>query len=1075
MNVDVLRRYRFPVFLILLLGFVLGSVLVSRASEVYRPTDSVRFFETDTHPVLANPGFVRVGPEGTLVVWDRTFQQFFYGNASDSAGTDTGSFRPDSVEFEELLNGLHRGRLLSDWQLTNEPEGFFDGEGTFWFYDPRLADVSDTFSVYSRHPTNRTSRVSGPVRSMVPAGDQVIVQSAADTSFVRRDPYSEDEVVDTASYSIEGRLVGFTPDGRYLTQSGGTLRSFEGGEQLDSRTFSSIRDVGVHRNGLYVLSGDGELVRLDRQLTAQYTFFLPVEHSYRSLAVRGDTLYVTARSGLYRAHLDESERSFFSQSSELDLERLARSLPSFERPEEVTPKLWTEAGGATTSMKVQFQGRTIRELRHDTSGFTSSRERPTDDLSTNPFQYFRVDSTYSDGEGTLYYYFPEERAVEQYDTSGRLVRRKKFRFKSVDNLRNVEFVGADDSKVLFAGDVMDRHRGFSRSLVVFDWEGDLRRVVQPAHPFRGRDYSTTGEVEWDYAGGRNLYEFHDGYVQVYDLKGYPRRTINDVYEPVDVARVGDDLFVLDLNGSRLRSFRVPPRSATRFGMPLDERTVHGAAARGNKTILSARSPGEKKLSLHEYNAESLEHEEVLRHPNQSLKHPFFGEGKGTVFFTGHRDGTNRITLYQSDTVKYSARPLAEVRNLRGPGFYESSRDLVFLPVEPRGDTGPAYRYLAPEGDTNAYLEDSRNLEELVPGGFAGFYGIENRGGTHAVVSGYLSRRTDTSPLRWTVADTLHRVREPIRNLTVDDDELFFVRSLREGYSELETIPSSRTSYRSGDSGAEEVEAYATFRGEVDLLNRRDGEFRLVLRTRPDGGQLLKWYRGGPPESGGIQGQVTVPNPADLEGIELRLSPSGQTVETGKTGRFSMSGVPAGYVQLTVPSYRRHFQYPVNLPVRPEEYTVRSSLPLVEQEELLLLESALKYFRRGRMERAGISLNAFRGLVSEGPYHEWTDGLAEEIYRSSGDTGAQFDLFEQRSRLYDPRERIELLRQLERPPHRRVLYGASRGLLETPLREFFRYRYRFLEKRTGDDSLDASSLLLPRIGEASGLPVLESNR
>lgn len=1041
----------------------LGGLWPSTVGATENPVHSVNFFSEDTGPLLVEPGRVEVGPEGTLAVWDRTLQRFFYETPPDTSPGDTVSTQPKSYGRNSVPDDLHTGMILKKWGLDNRPSGFFDSEGTFWFYDRSLSDSTDTFSLQSNVPTRRRRSLPGPVRSLVPVGDQLIAQSANDTKLQRHDPYSGNTLVDTATHELKGNLVGFTRRGQYLTQHGNTLRSYEGGEQRNSRSFSSVQDVELLEDDIFILSGNGELVRLDLGLTAQFTFFLPPDRNYRSMAIREDTLYVTSDRGLHYGQLDESQRSFFSQSARVELRRIAGTLPEFKSDQDVTPRLWVRGATDSVQLKVHREEQSVRELSYDTGGFRSRGTRSMDGLSTNPFQFFQVDSTYWNGMDSLYYYFPDERAVEQYDTSGRLVRRRDFSFEQEAIPRDVRFVGANDTRVFFRAEYNDRDRGYTSKLLLYDWDGNRRRVVDPSHPFVDGDYGTTRETRWRYAGGSVLYELHSNYIQLYDMEGYPARTINNVYEPVDVVRSGDRLFVLDLNGARLRSFEAKSFPRSRFGLPYEALTVSGAASSGNQTIFTGRSPDDEKLSLYSYDNESLEYEEVLRHPRQSLRYPFYAQNGDTVYFTGRRTDDSRWTLYRSDTLRYSARPLAQLKSVRGMGFHDSERNLLFVPVDSDADTAPRYRYVSPSSDTVASLDNSHRLEDLVPGGFAGMYALRRNGDTYSVVSGYLNRPRDTRSLRWNRVETLYQSDRPLRGLTLHDEQVFFVEASGQGSSRLARL---RPEFAfDGDTTTDErvVRDLGEFRGEVRFVHRRSDHLQLLLRTGSQSGQFLRWYPKGSLGTGGIQGQVTVPDPADLSGIELRVSPSGRTVSTRETGRFSLSDVPTGYVGLKIPSYRYHFQYPVNLPVRSGEYTVESSLPMVQQEELLLLESGLDYLRQDRPGRSRIPFNAFRELVNEGPFHRWTDGILEVLNRDQGDTSSQFDLFAKRPELFDPRETMQLLRSAKNIEQKQHIYRRLDGLLESNLRTFLRYRREVLRQKSDTTSRDAGSLTMPLTG------------
>jgi hypothetical protein len=312
---------------------------------------------------------------------------------------------------------------------------------------------------------------------------------------------------------------------------------------------------------------------------------------------------------------------------------------------------------------------------------------------------------------------------------------------------------------------------------------------------------------------------------------------------------------------------------------------------------------------------------------------------------------------------------------------------------------------------------------------------------------------------------------------VENDSIFLVQKMGDGQTRLGRLRTGYSAdYVRGDTNP--VNWVGEFRGIVNAVSRNGDHFDIVLRTKPSDGRLYKFYPDQRPASGGIQGQLTISSPLSLEDIPLRIGPSGIRTKTQKTGRFSISGVPSGYVEITVPSYEYHLAYPANIPVKPEEYSVRSSLPLAQQEELLLLEGGLNYLKGGRTTRSKISLNAFRELVQGGPYYDWTDGLMETIHRDQGDTTGLFELFKSRPVLFDARERLSFLHSTQDPSRKLDVYRSYSGFLENRLDKFLDYRKAILRKQEAGDPMNLSRLRFPLLtgtGTSSSLmPLLRSD-
>lgn len=1051
-------RFRTALLACAVLCLLLASPLY--ASAPYTQRDTSYFFRFDTGPFLVEPGSVVTGPDGTVAVWDEGLQQYFFLPSSDTAliaadslsdtgRFDTGTTDRDDYRLSQLFNEYHQSKVVRRWGLSEVPTSFFGADGRLWSYSARRSTRSGTVVLQSTYPNRRVVKLPGPIRSIVPSRDQWLIQlGREDTPLVRWDPYSDQGLVDTAPYRLKGTLIGVTRDGRYLTRHNNEIRTYREGKRVESRTFSTIKDLAVKSNNVYVLTGNREITRLDSRLTAQYTFFLPRRRSYHSLAVTGDTVYLTSPEGLFSGVMDETGRSFFSQSSRLPLTKEAGRFPIEESS---TPghRLWVDKSGTAARLLVKSDTSLIRSFQYQSGQLRRRPNRSVSDLSRTAFQYFQVDATYWRGEGNLYYFFENDNAVEQYDTEGRLIKRRSFVFDEFKVMRNVSFLGADTDNVYFSAELIDSRRGFQQFVLHYDWQGNLIRSFRLQHPFSGKEYMAPTEGgSWRYLGGENFYQLHSNSVMVFDRYGYPRQTISDVSNPVDLARSNGTLFVLDLGGKRLRAFEVPDHPTLRLGLPSDIRIGDLAAGQTGEAILSGLSVGEDRLGLYEYDLESYDFQQVLSHPKQSLRYPLLADDGDSLFFWGRDPSTKRWTLYNSDTVKYSARPLKQTPPIRGTGFFSRERGLLFYPIESTGETAPRYHYTAPFGDTAAHLGFSDDLIRFRPGGFTGYYGVKKTGDTYTIVSGYLDRKPETGPLHFMVADTLYQSSNPIVRIIPGSENLYFASRPLEGFSRLGRL-STPSSYSNDYSARRTViEWLGEFRGYVSDLIRADGRYYMNLQTRNRIGRLYHFYPGAPPGTGGLQGRLTSSDPRELSDITLRIDPGGQLTKTEQAGRFSFSAVPSGYVEIDPPSYRNHFAYPIDLPIHANEYTVKQSIPMAQQQELLLLDRGIKYFDRGSWNNARIPIEAFRELVQDGPYYRWTDAYMEVIYRQTGDTRAQFELFKRRPELFSAPELLDLYRKTSTPARRRVILETFRSVLDPYFRTMVRNEVKMLAPGSG---------------------------
>ncbi|MFB6346524.1 MAG: hypothetical protein ABEK50_12260 [bacterium] len=1074
------RTARFFTFLVVLIG--VGFATSADASATLRVHDSANFFSFDTGPFLVDPGSVKAGPDGTVAVWDEGLQQFFFHNpernspprishsdtnasdtrTSDTSTPDTPITQPETVpedpyKLNDFLSDYHQVQVVRRWGLSRSPKSFFGVDGVLWSYQPGRANQSGTETIRSIHPRPKKIQLTGPVRSIVTAQEQWIIQRAgSDTPLVRWDPYSEEGLVDTAAFEISGTLIGVTQDGRYLTQRENKLLTYRNGKELESRTFSDIKDLEIQSNSVFVLTGNREVTRLNSRLTAQYTFFLPRKRSYRSLAVTGDTLYLTSPEGLFKSELDETGRSFFSQSSRLALQTVAPSFPVSESPQS-GHRLWIDQSGTGTRLLVKTDTTLIRSVDYSTGQFMNPKQSSLDDLSRTAFQYFQVESTYWRGKGSLYYFFEEDSAVEQYDTEGRLIQRRNFSFDDFEIMRDLQFLGANSKSVYFSARLLDSGRGLQRFVLQYNWDGKLKRSFRLQHPFRDKEYMAKKEGgSWRYLGRGNFYQIHDNSVVIYDNQGYPRQTISNVSNPVDVARNRGTLFVLDLGGKRLKAFDYPNLPSRRHALPFDLRIGSVAHSGTREMIFSGVNDGGSKMSLYQYNPETFNYQQVLSHPKQDLHYPVLNDAGDSLFFWGTDTPGEQWTLYVSDTVKYSARPLKTDVRLRGKGFFSDERQLLFYPVRPKDDTGVLYHYTDPLGDTLSELANTEDILHLHPGGFTGYYAIKKHSDTYSIVSGYLDRPSDTRPLGFVSSDTLYNSSSPILRLMPINGRLYFSRRNNEGFSKLGAISQPASYTEAGTTiRSASVNWLGKFRGSLKTYLQLNGHSYVNLRTTHRLGRFYHLYTDAAPGNGGLQGSLTSENPQDLKGIRLRVDPGGHLAKTAETGRFSLSSVPTGYVQLSSPSYRHHFSYPVELPIKRDQYTVKQSVPMAEKEEFLLLERGLQAYKQDEWKRARIPLEAFRELTQKGPYYQSTDAFMEEIYRHTGDTAAQFRLFERRPELFSVPERLELYRSTSNASHRSSILISLRSVLDSYFRSMIRKELRSLSSSTNISGSDTA--------------------
>ncbi len=1047
-----------------------ASLAPPATATVYRTLDRQYLGDTPSAQKhhLVNPGSLTMGPDGRLAVWDRGLGQFF---RLDVGGE--GSSTSALVSLMERRTTIRRRRRMG---FREDPGAIWDRRGHLWAYDSKAATRAGTVPLRSLNAPDSVRSVPGPVEALQAGETGWFIQSTGGSGRLRRMNVSPDgSSADTLTLDLRGRLVGVAPGPRFYTREGDRVHVYDRSGELASHSFVNLQTVAVDGDRVFVLAGDNRIVEADDRLAVQFTYYFARSRSFRDLAVHERTAYLAGEGGLYRSPLDNTRGSFFSSSATLDLEMLAGPLPDrYDR--KYAHRIRLVGGGTSPRLSLPIPGERVLE-----ADFNGRRLSPADSprpRSEAPLgRFYRPGGAtgYQGRRGHFYYYFPDRGLVESYDTAAENRRRTRLDFDSFDFVEDVAFLGANADRILFRGRVMDPELGLRRALLVFDWQGEPRRVVH-MHPPEGRDRlaGDTRPARWRYDGHDRIYVLHEQHLQAYDLQGYPAGTLTGVTRPQDVVRRGEHLYVLDLQGWRLSVYRRESVRGTRYGSPPDYPRVSGIApVDDGRSVLSARTRPGSPHRLLEYDERTRSYQVVLEHPRRTLRFPVSDPGGDTLFFWGRSGSDRPWTLFQSDLRRFAAQSTGQQARLRGPGFYSERHRMLMVPVETRSGTAPRYRYLYP-GRGQAPLEGSSRLEHLTPGGFVGFYGVRRLDSKDALVTGYLASPSDTAGWHWIASDTLLVSPDPIRSLRARGRRVYISTEPRPGFTRVGSyeVPSSGASRRGVDDLGS-VRWLHQSRGRLRWGRAKRSEpVRLLHRPSRTRGYLADLYSPSTLRTGGLQGGLHSRAPVDLAEVPLRLDPGGQLMETDSGGRFSRAGVPEGYVRILTRSHRHHLATRDWLAVKPGEYTEPSSVPIETGEELVLLERGLSYYREDRYRRARISLKAFLELVEEGPSRRWAGALLETLYWKEGDVESLVELYRQRPALFSPSERLRLLSEPGAAPIRPDLYRRIDPGWDSVDRRVMNYLRARSTLEKGDEAPVPPAVLLGPA--ARGLPVLRGN-
>lgn len=1057
---------------VLLLGAALAG---GSAAAVPRPVD--RLFLEDRSspekPFLVDPGSLTLGPGGRLAVWDRGLGRFFrFDVAPEDPPGKGSSWSPVAVMKRQET--VRARRLMG---FDGDPGSIWDHRGRLWTYDPKVASRAGTVPLRALDASGDVRFEPGPIGALQAGETGWFIQfaSGSDDLLRRGDPggTSDTEIL---PLDLRGRLVGVGPGPRFYTREGDRLHAYDRSGRVATHSFVNLQTVAVDGESVFVLAGENRIVEANARLAVQFTYYFARPRRFRDLAVHRRTAYLAGEEGLFRSPLDSSTGSFFSSSSTLRLEELAGSLPDrYER--EYARRIQLIGGETYPRLSLPLSDERVLEVGFD--GRRLNRAASPRPLAQAPLgQFHRPGGPrgYQGPLGRFYYYFPDRGLVESYDTAAENRRRTRVEFDSFELVKDIDFLGADPDRILFRGRVMDPERGLRRALLIYGWQGELERVVHLHHPEgRARLAADTRPVSWRYDGHGHVYALHERYLQAYDLQGYPAGVLTGVTRPRDVVRRGEHLFVLDMRGWRVSAYRQPETLHTRFASPPDYPRVSGAApVDDGRTILSARTEPSGRHQILEYDDRTRTYQAVFQHPHRSLRYPVSAPGGDTLFFWGRRGADRPWTLYRSDLRKYAAGTTGQQAPVRGPGFYSESHNMLLIPVETRSSTAPRYHYLYP-GRGQAPLRGSQDLQHLKPGGFIGYYGVQRVEAGDALVAGYLSLPSDTSGWHWNVSDTLLVSPRPIRGLVPRGNRVYLSVESRPGFTRLgryDVSSSAEAGQRTDGPGA--VRWLHESRGRLRWIRPgRSDPTRVLHRPLPSRGYLADLYAPSTLRTGGLQGRLQSREPADLEGVPLRVEPGGQLIETATGGQFSRGGVPEGYVRIVSRSHRHHLAARDWMRVKPGEFTVPASVPVILGEELVLLERGLSYYREDRERRALISLQAFLELVQEGPSHHWAGALLETLHWSRGDRESLVRLFRQRPSLFSPSERLRLIASSASGSVGRNLYAALDPGWDPAARRTLGY----LRARSGLEPGGKAPVVPPvLLGPAEeGLPVLGTNR
>ncbi|MGM0380579.1 MAG: hypothetical protein ACQEP7_01190 [bacterium] len=989
----------------------------------------IHFFEQKKPPRLAKPGSIYEGPGGQIAVYDKHLHKFEFFPAR----------RGKTLDWESFIDQEARAHKFKRWGLGEGLQGAWADSETFWCYDPKIATGSDTVFMFNLFDPADTMVLPGPIEDIKFKPDAWYIQRPPD-KFEKRQPVYRGDIIDTAQFTAEGNFVGQLANGSYVFRVENRVYLYRDENDTSQKSFSGLRAVQTAGKYIYVLLAEGKILKLNRNFEEKFSFEIIGNFNFRDFVLTGGSAYFTARSGLYKADLDESERSFFYATATVQLKEVSKSeVKLFDKSKKRAQRIWSDS----EEIYLWQNGRSRVVSVHEEGLTQAKKVKDESSIPLLAFQYFQSPHTTWDGR-VLYYYFPREQLVESYDKRGG-IKRKTFLENPPEYLENVQFTGAGQDYILMGGELLKSSGEKVKAFAVYNWSGKLQRIFQPEHPAEDNlAPQPEGYPHYEYSGGELVYAFYSDHIQTYDLYGYPGQKIGDLVYPEDIARYGNKLYVLDGRGYRLSQQTGIKSPNIRFASSSALGNIEeGYRAADDDIILSVSS--RDKNFLTRYNPQELKTNKFLEHPQKSLRYPVVSGQSDTIYFWGTEPQNNEFQLYRFDSKRYVAEELDYSENLRARAGFDDYKNILLVPREPDESDTNLFSYFDVSTGTSGIIKNTRDLELLISAEQYGYRGVKKEKGSYEIVDGVVKGDPDSGFLQWEEGDTYFRVNYPVQQFDIIEDKFLLALKENPRQTGLYYWPAGS---KNGQDTRVTPKNYFSGYGKLRWLDYSSNK-KILLWSGANRGRLVNSYST-PPEPGGVAGEVIQESPGTAEGVKLLTQPGGQITTTNSGGNFTLDGVQTGYLEIYPPSYRHHFEQPLEVLVNPAEYTVNQAVALYPLEELGLLERGLENYRRSKFGRARIALEAFRSLVGEGPYFSWTARPLLEVYRSEENTRGMYQLYSDNSAAFDSDEKYLLWNRLEKSNQERKILNELLQTLAGGERRIVKYilwRNLFLQGKT----------------------------
>ncbi|GEM_PF-4207448 len=946
----------------------------------------------EQRPVAHTPETVQVNESGKAAVFDRGLATFF----------TIAEGRPGIRLLSEhsIVGGADRAaETLRGMDLVPDYRSFWSGD-TLWFYDRELTVQADTTFVFPLIGGGDSVPLEGRVKEIQPFEEYWAVQNTADTvNFIT--PDTPAVAGDTPELVVEGGLVGALGPEEVVSRDGDTIYVFGFDGPLAERRFPGLIDVEVYDGEVFVFLEEGRVLKLQDRLDSEYIFDLRENVEVNDISIYERGALLAGPEGIFFVDLTVEYEIFYFLTRTIEARKIVGTDP--ERPQKRQQRrIWLEEqpedkAGDTTILLVGSSAEAPRAVGriHDTPPKYRRASLP-DDLSLSARQYFFLPESYWSPDGYLYYYFSDDNSLEKYNRENEIISRLELNWEQMDRVKAPELVGVNEEYVILEGQYFFPRQGNQRIVLIFDSDGELKRLLQVSKLVDASRGEGAFEVSLAYGGDGYLYLLFPEFIQQFDLDGFERGFISGVEGAVDLVGHQEGLIVLADEARSIKEISRPQSPPVRLGSPRSGLNLsEGLAIDDRQAYLVGGGPG-GRAELFEYNFEERSYEQVMSTPQPAgIFFPYHERSDDDIYFWSRPTGVDKYNLYRTDRARFQSENMGVEAKPRGPGIAQGKVH-IFPAVNEEADT-LNFRYIDLEADTSGKVENSEGLLHLERVAEDKYYGIYTVDDNYKIIRGEL----DKSEFVWRPVEELLDVDRRISRLHYDEGDLYLrVEDTRDS-SRLVRLRPYRDRYR-----PETIRRQA---GNFEILTLDDEKIKLLNLPLRSEGHLVELYpdnQGGP--RGGLRGRLSVADPVDLSGVPFLIQPGGDVVTTESRGYFRKGDLPAGYISLEA-LYRDYVpQFTFWEVINEGEYGSEHSIPLHSPEDVPLLDRAFELFSKGRLAEAQSRLDVFRGMGAGDVYMRQARQLLKEILFEKGELDVLRGLMREEPGIFTPGERMKLI-------------------------------------------------------------------